>query len=551
MVGMRLLTRRYRRALRFCLDRRWTVLLAAFAIFAVSLLGARGLRREFLPPQDQSRFMVTLHTPMGSSLAFTDGVFREAERFLASRPEVESSYVAVGGFGGGLVSQGIIFVNLRDPRRRPVVPPFTRRPTQQELMALARERLSALPGVDRVSVLDLSLVGFSAQRGYPIEFELQGPDWDTLTRLARELKTRLAASGRMTDVDTDYNPDMPEIVITPDRGAAGRHGVTIDTITRTIAAMVGGLRLLPNKYTDSSGHRDDIQVKLVSDENQTPADIEKIQVRTIPGEIIPIRKVVRLRPHRTLLTITRFNRERAIGFFGNFPPGQSQSVVLDHIQKTARELLPPGYFITLSGSSQAFGESFQGLFWALILGIFVAYMVLASQFNSFLHPWIILLALPFSVTGAIAALRLTDTSLNIYSLIGILLLMGIVKKNSILLVDFTNARRRAGMGVREALLEACPIRLRPILMTSTAMIAGAIPEAAALGPGAEIIRPMAITVIGGVLFSTALTLFVVPCAYSLCARLEGARHRRELQEALVALGELPARPGSPPEKRSA
>jgi HAE1 family hydrophobic/amphiphilic exporter-1 len=294
---------------------------------------------------------------------------------------------------------------------------------------------------------------------------------------------------------------------------------------------------LPNKYTDSSGHRDDIQVKLVANQNQDPADIDKIWVRTLLGEIVPLKSVVSLSPSKTLLTITRYNRERAIGIFGNFPPNQSQSTVIDYIQKLAKEILPPGYYVTFSGSSQAFGESFRSLFIALILGIFVAYIVLASQFNSFLHPVIILLALPFSITGALWAMRVTDTSMNIYSLIGILLLMGIVKKNSILLVDFTNARRRAGMGVREALLDACPVRLRPILMTSIATIAGAIPEAAAIGPGAEVIRPMAISVIGGVLFSTLLTLFVVPCAYSLFSRFESHKHDRELAEAMKALGE--------------
>ena len=207
------------------------------------------------------------------------------------------------------------------------------------------------------------------------------------------------------------------------------------------------------------------------------------------------------------------------------------------MQKQAKEVLPVGYHVTMSGSSQAFAESMKSLVGALILGIFVAYMVLASQFNSFLHPAIILLALPFSLTGAFLAMRLTDTSINIYSLIGILLLMGIVKKNSILLVEFTNHKRAEGFDVQTALLDACPVRLRPILMTSIATITGALPEALAGGAGAEVIRPMAIAVIGGVLVSTFLTLFVVPCAYSLLARFESSKHDDELKSALKALGE--------------
>jgi HAE1 family hydrophobic/amphiphilic exporter-1 len=517
---MRSLAAVYRRALDACLSRRWTVLGAASAIFAASLLAARGLRKEFLPPQDQSRFLVTLYTPMGSSIAFTDKVFRQAEKLIAERPEVAVYYTAVGGFGGGLVNQGIMFVTLKDPGKRPVAEPFKKRPSQQQMMAYFRQEFQRIPGVERAVLLDLSLTGFSAQRGYPIEFEVEGPDWDKLTSLATGLRERIAASGMMTDLDTDYNPNMPQTEVIPDNAAAARDSITAATIAQTVSAMVGGLKLLPNKYTDASGHRDDIQVKLFADENQTPADIDKIMLRGVSGELVPMRKVVRMEQDKTLLTITRYNRQRAIGIFGNFGRGRSQSDVVAFIDKTAKEVLPPGYRIEFSGNTQAFAESFRSLFVALALGILVAYMILASQFDSFLHPLTILLALPFSVTGALLALRLSGTSLNIYSLIGLLLLMGIVKKNSILLVDFTNRRRRAGVEPRTALLEACPTRLRPILMTSAATIAGAIPEAAAVGPGSEVIRPMAIAVVGGVAVSTLLTLFVVPCAYSLFTRIE-------------------------------
>ncbi|PIU40078.1 MAG: AcrB/AcrD/AcrF family protein, partial [Candidatus Omnitrophica bacterium CG07_land_8_20_14_0_80_50_8] len=178
------------------------------------------------------------------------------------------------------------------------------------------------------------------------------------------------------------------------------------------------------------------------------------------------------------------------------------------------------YHLVFSGGSQAFKESNQSMIFALMLGIFVAYMVLATQFNSFVHPFTVLLALPFSVTGAFLALFLTGNSLNLYSMIGLILLMGIVKKNSILLVDFTNERRRQGMAVHEALLEACPIRLRPILMTSAATVAASVPIALAIGPGSETMVPMAIAIIGGVTFSTLLTLFVVPCAYEVFSKLE-------------------------------
>jgi len=538
------LTGIYKRALIVSLRWRWTVIGVAFIVFGTSLFTAQTLRKEFLPPQDQSRFLLTLYTKMGSSLAYTDKVFMEAEKLYKSRPEIFSYYVAVGGFGGGLVNQGISFITLKEPKDRTVTAPFTKRPpTQQEFMAYFRKELLKIPGVERAALLDLSQGGFSSGgRGYPIEFVVQGPDWAKLAESTLEIRKRMLASGYMADVDTDYNPNMPETEIYPDRAKAAAHGINITTIANSVAAMVGGLKLLPNKYTDSAGHRDDIQVKLVADENHNSADIDKIYVRNVYGEILPLTSVISMKDASTLLTITRYNRERGISVFGNFTAGKSQSEVIDYVQKTAKEVLPEGYHLTMSGSSQAFDESSSSLAGALILGIFVAYMVLASQFNSFLHPVIILLALPFSVTGALWAMKLTNVSLNLYSAIGILLLMGIVKKNSILLVEFTNHKRVEGLGVKDALVEACPVRLRPILMTSIATICGAIPSALASGSGSEVMRPMSVTVIGGVLVSTFLTLFVVPCAYSLFSRLESHKHQDELEKALASLGELAVKP---------
>jgi hydrophobe/amphiphile efflux-1 (HAE1) family protein len=526
---------KYKNGLRFFLNWRKTVLLITFAVFAASLFTVKFLRKEFLPPQDQSRFLVTLYTKMGSSIMFTDSVFKKVEALLKTRPEIDHYYVAVGGFGGGLVNQGISFITMKEKGERPFKAPFKSAPSQQEFMEYLRGALQKTVGVERASLLDLSLTGFSAQRGYPIEFVLQGPDWEKLATLSMEMRNRLKKSGLMSDVDSDYNPNMPELEIIPDRDRASFYGVPITNIANGIAATVGGRKLLPNKYTDSSGHRDDIQVKLDPTVNQGKEDLSAIDVRNVMGETVPLGNVVKTKEGKTLLTITRYNRERGISIFGNFKKGKSQSEVIEFVQENAKEILPPGYHVEVSGSSKAFQESFNSLLFALILGIAVSFMVLASQFNSFLHPMIILLALPFSVTGAFIAMNLTDTSLNIYSLIGLLLLMGIVKKNSILLVEFTNHKRNDGLSVNDALLEACPIRLRPILMTSIATIAGALPQAFALGAGAEVMRPMAVSVIGGVFLSTILTLFVVPCAYSLTARLESKKHEKELKEALQEL----------------
>ncbi len=526
----------YRRVLAWCLDNRWKVVVTAFAIFAFSLLLLLGMRKEFVPPQDQGIFMVTMRTPLGSSLEYTDGVFKKAEAILGSRPEVRTFMCAVGGFQGGLVNEGRIYVTLADRDERPVAPPFAKRPSQQEFMGFIREQFRKIPGTAVVTIMDPSQAGFSARRGYPIEFSVQGPDWLRLADYSKKIMAAMEKSGMVTDIDSDYQMGMPEIKVTPDRGRASARGVTITNIADTISAAVGSLRV--GKYTDEAGRRNDIRVKLLDQYNRAPSDISRIRVRNIHGEMVPLSSLVSITERPSYLTITRYNRERAISVFANVAPGMSQSDIMAFIEKTSAAVLPRGYHVVFSGSSETFRESFESLIFALVLGIIVAYMILGSQYNSFLHPVIILLALPFSATGALMAMRLTGISLNIYSMIGLLLLMGIVKKNSIMLVDFTNQRRVAGMGVREALMDACPIRLRPILMTSVATIAAAIPPAMSLGPGAETTRPMGIVVIGGVLFSTLLTLFVVPCAYSLFSRFESLRHREELREALVSLGEI-------------
>jgi HAE1 family hydrophobic/amphiphilic exporter-1 len=277
------------------------------------------------------------------------------------------------------------------------------------------------------------------------------------------------------------------------------------------------------KFTDE-GHRYDIRVRLKEPERRRAEDIRQIFVRNNRGELVRLSDVVRIVPTTSLLSITRINRERSIAVYASPATGFSQEQALNQAMKITREVLPEGYSAELTGSAKTSSESFDSLLFALVIGIIVSYMILGSQFNSYIHPFTILLALPFSFSGAIMALVLTGNSLNIYSFIGLILLMGLVKKNSILLVEFTNQLRNEGMSVHEALTKACPIRLRPVMMTSLATVAAAVPPALALGPGAEARIPMAVAVLGGMIVSTLLTLFVVPCAYSLLAGLERARY---------------------------
>jgi len=522
----------YRRLLERLLRHRWKTIGAALLVFAASLTIAFKLPTEFTPSQDQSQFMVRLQTPIGSSFDYTTQVVGKVEAWAMKQPNIERYF---GMVGGGGVNGGMMFVTLKQPADRVPLKEGGPKPSQQDLMNYTRKALKKVEGLDRVSIQDPSQSGFSARRGYPVELSLRGPDWEKLAELDRALMKRMTDSGKMVDVDTDYQEGMPEVQVIPDREKAAARGVNIATIGDAVNSMIGGVRA--GKFT-KNGKRYDIRVRLVDKDRKTPADIGKIWVRNNRGELIRLSEVMKLAEKNTLLSISRRNRERAIGIFANPAPGVAQGEALAEVQKAAKELLPDGYRIVLSGSSQTFKDSFGSLLTALVFGIFVAYMVLASQFNSFIHPVTVLLALPFSITGAFIALLVGRQSLNIYSMIGMILLMGIVKKNSILLVEFTNTRRRdKNMKVHEALLEACPIRLRPILMTSFATIAAAIPPALGFGPGAETRIPMALVVIGGVLFSTALTLLVVPCAYSLFSRFESTRHEADLKIALKELGE--------------
>jgi multidrug efflux pump len=508
----------YRRWLAPALGHRGLVLAAAASVFAASLGILAVINREFVPSQDLSRFIVRMTTPVGSSIDYTDRITRQAEAFLMSRPEVHRYFAVVGGFGGGgsgEVNNSMAFVTLEPKSERPVDPQAGRRLSTLQFMELTRKELNSIPGV-RAVMQDLSQQGFSAQRGFPVELSVRGPDWDELARHAGTLMERMRATGLVNDVDTDYQVGMPEVKVIPDRRRAADLGISMASIGSTVNTLIGGARVA--RFKDG-GRRYDIRVRLQADQRQNPDDIRRLLLRTQTGSLVRLGDVVQLVEKPTLQVITHRDRQRAIGVFANLAAGASQATALKEIETIGREVLPEGYSLAFSGSAQAFQESFRSLAFALGMGLLVAYMILASQFNAFSHPLTVLLALPFSASGALIALWLGGQSLNIYSMIGLILLMGIAKKNSIILVDYTNQMRRQGLDRDAALLRACPVRLRPILMTSVATIAGALPAALALGPGAETRIPMSLAVIGGMVVSTFMTLFVVPAGYSVLDEL--------------------------------
>jgi len=568
------LANRYQSVLRVLLNHRWLTVGVTFVLFILSLYSAKFVSGELMPAQDQSMFLMRFKLPVGTSLPATNVKMTEVEKLILKHPEVKGIFSAVGGFGGDSVNQGMAFVTLVDPSKRKLnqtevmnkiraeLKPLTegslkgiesgqgptgdkKGPTEHAVNGLKglvvvesgneknkdQNKSENLPKKDaankqamQVTIQDLSLRGFSASRGFPVEFIIQGPDWGKLNEAAGKMMSEMRKSGLVTDTNTDIQPGMPEVQLTPNRAKLAQHGVSLNTVTGVINALVGGAILNHETEYTKNGHRYEIELRLLADQREKVPALDRIKVRNNRGETVAISELVDMQIKPSLMLISRLNRSRAITIYANPAPGVSQNQALQGVEKLAKTLLPPGYLLKMTGSSESFKESFKSLLFAMLLGFVVSYMVLASQFNSFIHPVTVLMALPFSFSGAFIGLLVFHQSINMFSIIGFILLMGIVKKNSILLVDFTNQVRDEGLDVREALLKACPVRLRPILMTSIATVVGALPEALSIGPGSETTVPMAVAIIGGVIASTILTLFAVPVVYSLFARFERSRN---------------------------
>jgi multidrug efflux pump len=498
----------YSRVLHRGLSKPGLILALAAVLFVAAIGVFMILPSEFVPSQDQSRVSVRIQTAVGSDITETDSLLIKAEDVVKKHAEVTQVFSFVGGMGGGGgVNSGMLYITL--------VPPRERKLSQAGLSSVLRQELNSIPGL-RAVIQDTSQQGFTAQRGFPVEFSVRGADWNELVPVSQRLMEELTASGTVVDLDSDYRVGMPELRVTPDRAVAADLGVSIDDVATTINALVGGIRV--GKYS-TGGRRLDVRVKLMAGQRSRPEDISRLRARARNGELVPLSSLVIFEEQAALQAITRRDRERAISIYANVAPGHAQDEALRVVEGLGGNL-PVGYRVVLGGSSIAFRESMSSLLFAMVLGILIAYMILGSQFNSFKDPITIITILPLSIAGAAFALLLTGKSLNIFSMIGLLLLMGIVKKNSIILVDYANAFREKGFNAREAMEKAGPIRLRPILMTATATLMAAIPPALGIGAGAEIRMPMAIAVIGGLVLSTVLSLIVVPSFYVVSDKLK-------------------------------
>ncbi len=500
----------YARLLTFTTNWSKTVVILSTIMFVASLLVVQKLRQEFVPSQDQNLLFITGQTKPGSSLQYTLARALEAEKILKEDPDVVGFFVSVGAGGPNSEVNQMTMPTTLKPREE-------RKETHTQIMDRIRKKLSAVDGA-RFSIRDLSARGLTSGRQFPLSFNLGGPDLKVLQEKAQEIMSRLDKEGLTQDLDTDFKMGFPELDILPDRLEMSRRSVNIDSVARTLNSTVAGA---PFTRFTGNGRRYDVRVKLDDDKVTSIKDISGITVRNQFGNQIPLDKLVEFKEIETFQAINRLNRQRSVGVYGNLTTGQSQQTVLNRAQAIANEILPAGYRFSLEGAAAGLSESFKSLFFAMLMGVVVAYMILATQFNSFVHPIAVLVALPFSLTGAFLILWMFGVSLNLFSMIGIIVLMGIAKKNSILLVEFTNHVREHGeRDVKKALIEACPVRLRPILMTSVATVAAAIPLAMGNSIGQETRTPMGLSIIGGTIVSTIFTLFVVPSIYLLLSRFE-------------------------------
>ncbi len=503
--GFHAIAHGYTRTLRAALGYRWLVVAGAIATVVVAVLVFRSLEREFVPPEDRGFFPVIVLAPEGSTLEYTDGYQRQVEAILGRTADVESYFSITGGFMGS-PSRGIVFTRLADwaDRDRSV----------QDVIEEVQPQFFGIPGIFAFAN-NPPAFGW----GSPVNYVVQHPDFQALTKGMDTMVTRARQIAGLINVDTDLRVNKPELNVSFDRDRAEDLGVPVGDVAGTLQTLLGGRRV--TTFTRNSKLYD-VVVQLDPRERATPSDMSGLYVRGRNDQLIQMSAVTRVEEGVGPLRLNHFNRVRSFTLTANLAPGFTLGAAIDSLDALAAEVLPAGSTTKLAGESRELDESGSSLYFAFGLALVVVFMVLAAQFESLLHPFTVLLSVPLAVTGALLALLVTGSTLNLYSQIGMILLIGLVTKNSILLVEYTNQLRERGLGTSDAVLESGRIRLRPILMTSVSTIISAVPVALGLGAGSISRRPLGYAIVGGVLFSTVLTLFVVPVAYVL---LDGLRER--------------------------
>ena len=530
--SMGLLERAYGRVISWSLRQRAaTIGLAVLMLVASGALVTR-VPTEFVPAEDRGEFAISVELPTGTSLeTTTEYVKRIAADARANIPGVTQTLATIGGGAQGQPNKGSIGVKI--------VKAKTRKYSQQDLMAWARTRYEKTPGA-LVTLGQIDSVGGGASQ--PIQLSIRGDDMDELVLAAKALQAELAKTPGFVDVDTTHRGGKPELGIDIDRERAADLGIPVATIATTVRALLAGdaaseLKQGSNTY--------DIVVQLPVEEQSRIANLSNLKVRSTSGALIELSNVVHTEATQGASIIERQARQRQITVLANLD-GLALGDATGIVDAAVKRVVPAKLNTEYAGSTQIMTESFAYMIQALLLAILLVYMILAVQFESFVQPLTIMISLPMSVIGAFGALYVTNMTLSIFSMIGVIMLMGLVTKNAILLVDFANQLRQQGLEMFEALSRAGRLRLRPILMTTIAMIFGMLPVALALGEGGETRAPMAVCVIGGLITSTLLTLILVPVVYSL---LEGLTHSRAVRwlESKVFAGSGPGAHATPAE----
>ncbi|MBN1606612.1 MAG: efflux RND transporter permease subunit [Polyangiaceae bacterium] len=508
--GMSALERVYGTIIGWSLRYRLTTMGVAVAAFVASGALVSRVKTEFFPAEDRSLFSINVELPTGTALETTSAAAEAIAADLRRHiPGIKHALTTVSGGTQGQDNEATIRVTLVDTKHR--------KHSQQQIMNWARARYGKIPDVT-TTVQEAGIIegGGHAQ---PVQYLVMGDKMDELIAVSDHLKQKLEHRKGFVDVETSYRGGKPEIDIEVDRERAAALGVPVASIASTIRTLLAGDAVSDLK---SGADAYDITLQLPPDERSRIASLSGLKVRSVTGQVVDLSNVVRVKRTSGPNKIERMNRQRQITLFANLDGlvlGEAKGIV----DREAAQVVPPDVNTRHEGMGRIMTESFGYMFEALILAVVLVYMILAAQFNSFSQPITVMMSLPLSVIGAFGALYLSGMTLSMMSMIGIIMLMGIVTKNAILLVDFANQQRERGADMFEALITAGKLRLRPILMTSVAMIFGMLPVALALGEGGAMRAPMGVCVIGGLITSTLLTLVIVPVFYSYVEQLVGSR----------------------------
>jgi multidrug efflux pump len=510
-------TRIYERGLRWSLAHRLVVVLVALGSLWLTYEAFRRLEGEFLPEEDKSRLLCFVFTPEGSTVEYTDAQVRKMESILKDVPEVEAygSVTAFAMAGPGLANNAIVFVKLKDERKRGV----------QEIVngpdGLRGKFWNEIPGAIAVPNIPKAIGrGFGA----PFQLVLQAQDLEELNRYTTETLNKMRGLPFLVNVRTSFEVTKPELRIEIDRNRAAALGVSIEDVSRTLQILFGGLDLSRIKL---AGKEYEVIAQLQRNSRLLPQDLDRLYVRNRDGRLIQLSAIVNRSEGAAPNAIEHYNRLRSATISASLN-GVPLGTAITKVDEVLKAELPPGFSYEWAGESRDFKDAGSEFIWVLALALIIVYMVLAAQFESLLHPFTVLLAVPLAGLGAAGLLWIVNTlgasgiippvpamNINLFSLIGLILLVGLVTKNSILLVEFANQQRAQGVNPYDAMIQAGVVRLRPILMTAFSTIAGIIPIAIGFGAGAESRRPMGIAVIGGMLTSTFLTLLIIPVVYTL------------------------------------